>query len=390
MYFPSASGSDEVRTALAKEGEVEKRKAEASSKFKNGFQLAVMVLGDYETKLKVRQKTHMMGALADFHNKASRECRSAEGSAKFLAHMVNGGFFYHLIDTVKLLQNRSVLEFCGVRCGNFLSSVVRGSDDQLASPVVAMQNERAEHMAKWATHLCRRRLMRGLWLLEGWPVGTARFFDVDTRDEAFNTLKRTVKAAQELEKRTERYAVTMAKRSIWQTVPCEQLIAVCEESRWELTPEFLQWCRDRLQLCASSQVVEDQFQKLAKANTTQTNKRMAIERMWYALLKSNVLETVHKYKAPASMNTGTRGITSYPETFWAMNYNSQWHELRGVASAHRTPQWHPTTGNQRVQLLADCASAILPGTTTMGIGGQLLALCGAERLQRARPEPGLR
>eukprot|EP00974_Lingulodinium_polyedra_P091025 8826356-Lingulodinium_polyedra.AAC.1 len=80
-------------------------------------------------------------------------------------------------------------------------------------------------------------------------------------------------------------------------MPTQQIIKVMEESEWKLTQKAMDFMTMRNMKMISTQLLEDGFQRQRTAEKLSQHNQAAPKTFFKSLLKSDIIGTVHDYKA---------------------------------------------------------------------------------------------
>lgn len=261
---------------------------------KNTMDLACAFLGDKQNLVTWWIIEVVGRPSSEWHSRQNTQLRSSSSSLTWLLQQLSGDFNSMLRHTLEPLFVAT-----GVACMRF--SVLSTKFEQSLfpeHPYVAEQNENAQFALDYAMALVGNRLWRTWWLLRGWPSRFSRM--ASERDEDRQAVLQELRVDYELFKKLPEYAfhplaVAFAKRSVFKTAACRQLVACAEEEGWQPTPRLVELARSHASGVISSQVVEDGFHVMRSAESDGKNRSMSNHRRFDCLVSSDMLQTRHHY-----------------------------------------------------------------------------------------------
>lgn len=252
-----------VKTTLAideqtsvPQGNAEVAKLRAACR--NTVHLAAVFLSDPLTQPRQRIIVSCTRAIHKWYGHQSKFLRSCEASREWLCNQANAAWFEPLAATLRVVEDLSVLAYCGIM------TKVHASLESLPAhhPRVALQDELAALLAKLVTQLVQKRFARTLWM-RSWPAKSCLFYhhDMEVRQRTADELRKDFELFQHTSALRGAFWRKMKARSLFNTVPVQQLVQMLEAADWKCTDEIAQLACQKYSAIMQSKLIEDSFQR---------------------------------------------------------------------------------------------------------------------------------
>ena len=211
---------------------------------------------------------------------------------------------------------------------------------------LAESNAMAHEMAMFTLGMLGCRLKRNLYLWGSWPVRSCIFVSSDpaVRDEALAELRSKHGRYLQAKALGHPHMKRLVAASMFETVPCQQLVTMLQQANWTLTPAIIEHCSNTSKRFVTSQLCEDGFNRCKRQVTQAANHEMSNSRVFHTLLKTSVIQQVHNYKAPDTTSyTVPRGVCLGDHMFQGLE-KDVWLRLREIRG-HGEPKWYSPGGN---------------------------------------------
>lgn len=205
----------------------------------NACTISVMMLSNPAHSRMVRAVLASASSLRRWHAEQNLQLRSAAGSLEWLRRQAQGGYFVHLNDAMKNLEDVAWLEKSEFMLGE-------PRDDQQINDDVYTDDEFADLQGQAAIVLAGLRVRRGLWLVRGWPYSLYRCLgSAEDCEKCIDQFMNDVENYAKLQGFGEQGAAIkkLLKRCIMQLTAVEQFRLAFDESNGAMTPDI----RDLLQ-----------------------------------------------------------------------------------------------------------------------------------------------
>ena len=192
----------------------------------------------------------------------SRTLRDVVSACAWTVEQTTGGYFKHLEDTIGLLSDVSILET--LRCQ-------LDEDDCNQNVAVHADDEFADRAGSFVLSIVKNRLVRCMWLLEGWPAHMAATLLPGPRaNEVVSDFKKDWEIYNELNEMRARTATLekMHHRHLMQLTVNTQYKIGLERNGWALTPAFTNVVRSHNTGISSSLLNEEKFGAMKARRTT--------------------------------------------------------------------------------------------------------------------------
>ena len=191
------------------------------------------------------------------------------------------------------------------------------------------------------------RLKRNLHLLRGWPLRACLLTcaSQEVIDSALQELaakhKRFTNTKAMLKNRTIK---RLHEASMFQIVPCQQLVCMLETTGWQLTQPITEHCYKLSCRLVTSQICEGGFHRAKQAAKKGAAHQISDERVFHTLLKRRVIDVVHDYQTPDLSCLVPPRQGSLPSHAFKGLEQDVWPELSKVKGT-KGPTWYHTGGN---------------------------------------------
>jgi hypothetical protein len=216
---------------------------------------------------------------------------------------------------------------------------------------VQLETETAGTFGLLTTALVWHRVNRHLPMLRGWPRLSVNMQhgprQAVTLDLFYNDCQNYDMIADA--EYADRFA-DITERSIFKTMPVQQLRAICEQERWVGTDALSNFVQDSSRGVISSQIAEDAFKRQRRKETIQANRRARMARAYHVLLQRQVAGSVHKYNE-VEVDTAVDYLRrpSLPDKAFEPCSSIASVDLKGIIG-YRSPDWYsPAAATWSVQ-----------------------------------------
>lgn len=221
---PAAAAADgaEAQEGMAAQGRG--TVSRLSSVCQNGLETAVVMFVDSDSKQRMNMIEAFGGPLQQFCSEGSKECRCTDDVVAWALRMVQGGYFVHLLRMLKLLNDVSQLSSMGL--------VFEARDKTLGAdhPFYAEQEDYAASVGQFCFCLLRVRLHLMVRDLRGWVLRLPIFGDgapASLQTGHMKQLHGDIQNYARLRTQTGNVAKAMVERSLFQTLPTQQVHNAC-------------------------------------------------------------------------------------------------------------------------------------------------------------------
>jgi hypothetical protein len=242
-----------------------------------------------------------------WHTDQNKTVRSCKGACDWFLAECGGEFMEALCDVMSTFSDSGKLQQCGF--------TVHADDLPLAGlnenhPLMQEEHERAVVAGAFGLELVGARLCRCLWMLEGWPAKSCLFHHTseEVRAQAASKFAKDLENHNKLAEEGGTFWKAVAKRSVFKTTPVQQIAAILEETKGNVTPAVQEHHRKKYCGLLASQVNEDGFQRERRAQANTQNGNLTHSKAWEVLLEREVMSKVHHFdRTPPSTAPIARG-----------------------------------------------------------------------------------
>ena len=207
---------------------------------KNGLEFTYMVLTQTEMQYTQRIIETVGKELRKHHGHQSVAVRSVDESYVWLLDQASRGFWMHLLNIAKVLNDLGAQEYCGMEN----PSATAGSPIPDSHPLVQDQMRMAEKMGDLVVCVLKNRIVRWMPITCGWPSRSILFAsnaNVELKDKALSDLKDAYECYRKLGEEHGAFSRKVYERSTFQLLSTKQLVAILEKHDWKLEPPVVQW-----------------------------------------------------------------------------------------------------------------------------------------------------
>lgn len=236
----------------------------------NSLVITIMLLEEQQHKRLAMMVTTMVSPMKEWHGKQTRAIRDVFSAEKWFLEQVEGGLVQHLRAILELLGSAPVLSRCGFRVDLAQSEV---------EAELLVEDEFATKCGEIATELVRARIVRSLWMVEGWPgrfiaftssgsAATEAKCDFAADAEAFQSLMDTPVKTKQM--------ALYARRSAFQLQAVRQFLLGFRELGWaEVHADIKALASSHGRGCLATQIVEDESNMMNNHKVIKGKKNIA-------------------------------------------------------------------------------------------------------------------
>lgn len=214
----------------------------------------------------------------------AHHCRAVQQNAAWFIVQASGEFFAHILMVAKVLAIERDLRWCGF-------SLPAQADECISDPgLMVIQDEMAKQTADVTWSLVTARLLRGMWIMRGWPnrfmaslsgghKATQVICELRSDYEAFVAMRAAAAAGRPVQE--------WLWRSVFRLPVVIQLVRALRRRNWAPDQAFWQWLRRRCRRLTSSVLCEDGF------NIAQNSRRAKGKKQYMRVQKAFTSIAVH-------------------------------------------------------------------------------------------------
>ena len=281
----------------------------------NAVAISVLTLMESQHR-RTAQIIATCGAPLDaWHTTQNRVLRSSEATSKWLLGQLAGAYMENVAEFLKKLSDVSALAETGFFVGD--AADLKSYDNEGLE--VLIEDEFADLMGQMCADFARQRMVRGLWKF-GWPVWM--YHALNSPDHATHVIekfKQDEANCSRFEARAGKVGdeKMVFKRSLFHTVPVQQLREAFRDTGYRMTPDLASLLTAQSSVNIQTQIVEDlQGEQKADMITKSCRKFRRPARLMARVLIKDVIATRHhfdnvKLSAPKSCASDKLGDESF-------------------------------------------------------------------------------
>lgn len=229
---------------------------------KNNLHLSVAILFDHTTYPIMRMLLAAVKYITEWYHAQSVELRSCFASQAWFVDQVRGKFWLHLVETVGVLSDRTVLEDIGL-----LTSGPADSDESVEAK---WKDMRAEQFGRLCFKFPVQRAKRFLWAMIGWPARACLFGSADaaTRTAAGHEFMRDQALHTKALGYRGKFWNKVNKRSVFHLTTCKQIQEILGSRGGVVDDDVNQWGKETFQVIIGSKGSEDGLCRLRRKEET--------------------------------------------------------------------------------------------------------------------------
>lgn len=238
---------------------------------KGNIQLAAILMSDPACRMKARMCFVLIRPIREWYGRQSQALRSVDEHRVWLKRQVDQHFAEPLQGTFKQLMDSEILDFLGFVLDFGPLEVAKHKHD----PVTAGQDGLARLAGIYTTTLVACRPRRLMYLTHGWTGQQVRLLGPDEQGAkaAAQELLSDFRAFTESEARADAFWRRLSKRSVFRTVPVQQLVALLRDTPGEVSQKCKQVVFNRVSTIGQSKVCEDGMNMGRRLEHSAANKR---------------------------------------------------------------------------------------------------------------------
>ena len=312
---------------------------------KNGLKFTYLCLTQPEMQYTQRIIECISKEMRLHHGIQMVAVRSSEEAYAWLSGQVSGGFWTHLNNIAKVMDDVTAHEYCG--CGD--PSRNAGCDLPDSHPLMRDQFKMAELMGDLVLNALKARINRWMPLTSGWPsrsILLASNLNVELKEKALKDLKHDYECFQKLGGTRGAFAQKVFDRSAFHLMSEKQLIAIMQGHEWTLAPPVLEWLEQKYRTVGQSAVVERAFQQLRGAEKRSVNGSIGNHGKYDVLVTSQRLQDEHRYTSlPVDRGVVPRGESCrLPDQCFSAkkssSSNAEFFPMQEIVGYNSNPKWY--------------------------------------------------
>ena len=220
----------------------------------------------------------------EHYTEQGQSLTSGAGGREWGLRQLQGQFWQPFQRSVQFLGSAALLEK--------LEISVEGSS---SATDPAAEEVRLSFAARFVFAMVRRRFVRCVFFILGWPYRGALWLDPAKQDEAVQDFKQHLDAFEEAGKSNSTFYAGICERSPLRLPVVQMFAAALKRNNWKLTPEISEKMRRLCSGFKQSRLVERSFNVGRRQENAAANKETTEESFMWQLLEKRVLTKVFKY-----------------------------------------------------------------------------------------------
>lgn len=308
----------------------------------NYLQLSAMLYSDSDNQRIVRIFIQAVAPCKRWHSEANRCVRSVGECVEWSIMMSLGGWAKHVSEGLRGASDPSVVEYLGFRHLRELPCEER--HDQSVS--VQAEQDMAALLGRMLLSFAGHRVRRLLKFSAGWPHREVLLAsdDLNIGQRAIDELRGHWEIYIAMQRSQTVAAGFLKRRSIFETMPCKQLVAVLEQCGWRMSARIREWALARSQHNISTQIVEDEFAVMKRSSEKAANKSISDMRRWLAPIQRRMASERHRFfEVPMGLEPIPAAAQIDDEVFQAKVQHT-WRDLQLIKGTSSSPSWYSPAG----------------------------------------------
>lgn len=290
VSFGGAASSSGERISTARESEEVKKLRLAC---KNTLELSTLVLGDAHLHRTCMLICAVLEPMREWQSQQSRALRSCPEVLAWYKQAALGHGWASLNAIAKLIEDDGVLADLGV-------GQLEPQDklDNLSNISLSVVNEGRTSQATGGliVALLGARLQTESCYTQGLPLRLAALLDEEAAPRVIADLKRDAEAWAVVKDIKGGFWKKVAARSPFALVFVQQVVEGLRSADWAMTRDLRQVLEGAFAGLGQTKVVEDGFQKERHCEAKNSNRRMALNRIWLSPVDMKVLGDTHRFE----------------------------------------------------------------------------------------------
>lgn len=353
LVVQGGSSSSSSRSTSSKQEETQEqalRKAGA-----NQLTIATLFMLDSKNQSYLNIVLNVMHSFERWHGEQNRVLRSVDGALEWVEKQVAGTFLQTVSGVFDAFKEEQLKQASFSIPRAPLAAWAQRQDPVFIDP----QDGMAMILGDFAMSFIGNIMKRFLWLVIGWSCRCIEWLDPDRGQESMNLFHTDYKNFLILQENPEGHSgfEHIANRSLFNLVIYEQLVEICKQNDWTVTPAVRQWVRNHNKRIIATQVVEDGFNR-QKSCHKYKNRRARVETAMETVLEKEVLGKVHHFVELDPSRAAPHRNNTLPDETWCANHKTCSMQFPGLVGFEQQVKWYSPSASTWPEAFADlCLTA---------------------------------